>query len=649
MTTQYSSLGLSEPIKFLGATVLSFNTSLGLGSQESSLTVQLIEDCESSPPDLFLPNALDGNPDKVIVGDPVYFSAGEFSFGGILSSWSVKLGSAGRTYEARVNDPRQLLQNIHVVVDSYNGTPKNAANYVNVYHHLEEVLCQDFGLSFNTEQGTPYLKIMDALIEIQQQNGPFICSPTCSSKGQFFAVDFSTFPGGPNSPFQSFPDFYRLTGPSIPLLEILTQASEVAGFEFYTYLEEGPTYPVIKVGLIDLRNAPDNFGQIQTFVDSFVGGATELSYGQELRNEVTKSMMIGEKVHYMTQTDSFYPFFGEEIQNGERALVIPYGWDSFGFWINKSTTTLDLTLNNPLAGIYQISEMDIRCAMASFKSWLFWVFIAEANGSFNSVVRSKFPLITLSNYTNLISSLAGNPSAINAFGHWVDSITGKANSAKLIPDAGNSPNKASLEANKPDVLIELEKIHKWLSDLGNEYYGKKYLCALNDGICYYLTNYTFFDPDGDGDPVFSSNPVSSAWVDPGVPVLQLGDPYLEVFRDDTGKLGGFAAFNVDGTFQGSSGADTNGNFGVPTPGGAGGGQGVAGFCWVAREVYGSNDIRWLIFREWMMTSSPQWLYDLYKFYGEKFALYIKNKQHIKYILKFIMNQIINKYLRSKFI
>ena len=648
MTTQYSSLGLTQPIKFLGATVLSFNTTLGLGQQESSLTVQLIEDCEGETPDLFLPNALDDNPNKIIVGDPVYFTAGSFSFGGILTSWNVKLGSSGRTFEARVSDPRQLLQNISVIIDSYNGTPKAAANYVNIYHHLEEILCANFGLSFNTEEGTPYLKIMQALTEIQDQNGPFICAPTCSANGQFFAVDFSTFPGGANSPFQSFPEFYRLQGPAIPLLEILQQASDVAGFEFYVYLVQEALYPVIKIGLIDLRTAPSTFGQIQTFIDSFVGGATELSYGQELRNEVTKSMMIGEKVHYLTETNSFWPFFGEEIQNGERTIVIPYGWDDFGFWINKSTETLDLTLITPLAGVYQLSEMDIRSAMASFKSWLFWVFIAGANGSFNTTVRNTFPLVNVTNYTQLIASLAGDPTAINAFSHWVDALTGKSNSAKLMPDVGNAPNKANVEANKPVVLQELEKVHKWLSDLGNEYYGKKYFCALNDNICHYLTNYTFFDPDGDGDPVFSSNPVSSAWVDPGVPVLQLGDPYLEVFRDDTGKLGGFAAFNVDGAFGGDgSGADANGNFGAPTPGGAGGGQGVAGFCWVAREVYGSNNIKWLIFREWILTSAPKWLRNIYKKYGESFAQFIKNKPYIKNILKYTMDKIIARYLRSQ--
>jgi hypothetical protein len=39
---------ISEPIRFLGATVLSFNSTLGLGSSESTLNVDLIEDCANN-------------------------------------------------------------------------------------------------------------------------------------------------------------------------------------------------------------------------------------------------------------------------------------------------------------------------------------------------------------------------------------------------------------------------------------------------------------------------------------------------------------------------------------------------------------------------------------------------------------------------
>lgn len=657
MTTQHVEVNLSEPLTFLGATVLSFNSSLGLSSQTSTLTVQLIEDCEKETPDVFLPNSTEES-ERVLVGDPVFFNAGEFSFGGILSSWNVKLGTSGRVYEARVEDPRQLLQNVSVVVDSYNGAPVKAANYVNIYHKLESPLCEGFGLSFNTEQGTPYLNIMDGLIKVQAQNGPFICSPTCTNAGRNFLVDFTTFPGGANSGFTNFPTYYRLQGPSIPLLEILTQASDVAGFEFYVYLEqvEGVAYPVIKVGLIDLRNVPASFGQVNDFVNSFVGGASELSYGQELRNEVTKSMMIGEKVHYLTETKSFFPFFGEEIQNGILTRVVPYGWDNFGFWITKSTESLNKILDVPLPlSVYSISELDIRLAMSSFKSWLYWVFIMGASGGLNTAIRSQFSLTTPATYPTLIAALAGSPAGISTFGYWVDALSGQSNASRLAADTANAPTRASRDANKPEILQELEKIHKWLSDLGNEYYGRKYLCALNEGICSYLTEYTFFDPDADGNPEFSSNPTTAGWVDPGIPVLQLQDPYLQVFRDDTGKIGGFAAFNTDGRFADgtTSGSDTNGNFGIPTPGGPGGGQGVPGFdglaglCWVAREVYGEDNIKWLVFRDWIIRKSPRLVYNTYKKYGPKFAQFIKDKNTIKNVLRYFMDKIVDKHLRSK--
>jgi len=59
------------------------------------------------------------------------------------------------------------------------------------------------------------------------------------------------------------------------------------------------------------------------------------------------------------------------------------------------------------------------------------------------------------------------------------------------------------------------------------------------------------------------------------------------------------------------------------PGGAGGGFGGGGFgggiCWVAREVYGVHDARWLVFREWLTREAPSWLHDAYGMHGESFA------------------------------
>ena len=57
------------------------------------------------------------------------------------------------------------------------------------------------------------------------------------------------------------------------------------------------------------------------------------------------------------------------------------------------------------------------------------------------------------------------------------------------------------------------------------------------------------------------------------------------------------------------------------------------FCWVAREVYGAENPRWLQFRQWMLQESPTWFFNLYVKYGERFAKFISNKPFIKNIIR----------------
>jgi hypothetical protein len=59
----------------------------------------------------------------------------------------------------------------------------------------------------------------------------------------------------------------------------------------------------------------------------------------------------------------------------------------------------------------------------------------------------------------------------------------------------------------------------------------------------------------------------------------------------------------------------------------------AGACWVAREVYGENNPAWLLFRRWMLNESPSWFRSAYLKFGEKFALFIKNKPRLKAIIR----------------
>ncbi len=68
-------------------------------------------------------------------------------------------------------------------------------------------------------------------------------------------------------------------------------------------------------------------------------------------------------------------------------------------------------------------------------------------------------------------------------------------------------------------------------------------------------------------------------------------------------------------------------------------------CWVAREVYGTEDNRWKIFRAWLLTEAPEWLYKLYSEHGEGFAEYISDKPLLKRIVKSAMDLVVEPRLK----
>lgn len=492
---------IKAPIKFLGATILSVNSTLGLGSTESTLKVDLVEDCEDN--DSFMPKN-----GSVIVGAPVYLKAGDFAFGGILQGWTANQGSSGYTFSVDIADPRSILSNTVVIIDSYIGPPAQAINYFNVYNYIEgQVLqgnCAVFGNSRSNDRGMPYSNIVLAL----QQMNPTIYSST----GYQFIINFNSFP-------QNLPLYYKIPGPSVTLLELLEQVCEVLGYEFYVDLLPGG---IINIGLIDLKIRPSSFASIIT---AYNATATDLSYGQELRNETTKTVIFGEKQHYLSRITQFNHFFGEDFINNQYVPVIPWGVDKegCGFWISKDITSLNSVLNIPLPnnGPYDIHELDIRCAMSTMEIWMFRTFSKEfenMNGTFNKAIQDHFP-------PEIKHSLA------EAAREFKDSV-----------DKALNPSLARVRANRPDIFTELEAIYNWIKNLGNTYYGKQFIAPLNQLICYYQ-----LDNNPLAEKFFSDIPTNDGgWVDNGVPVLGLTDPELGLFKTEDNRIQTFAIFNNEG-------------------------------------------------------------------------------------------------------
>lgn len=64
-------------------------------------------------------------------------------------------------------------------------------------------------------------------------------------------------------------------------------------------------------------------------------------------------------------------------------------------------------------------------------------------------------------------------------------------------------------------------------------------------------------------------------------------------------------------------------------------SGIGSFlgCWVAREVYGAWNPKWMDFRYWMLNVGPKWFRKLYLKHGEKFAVFVADKPVLKYFIR----------------
>ena len=69
-------------------------------------------------------------------------------------------------------------------------------------------------------------------------------------------------------------------------------------------------------------------------------------------------------------------------------------------------------------------------------------------------------------------------------------------------------------------------------------------------------------------------------------------------------------------------------------------------CWVAREVYGKENVQWFIFRTWLQYDAPKWFKNLYMKHGESYAKLISKVPPLKWATKKLMNLVIENKKRK---
>jgi len=125
-------------------------------------------------------------------------------------------------------------------------------------------------------------------------------------------------------------------------------------------------------------------------------------------------------------------------------------------------------------------------------------------------------------------------------------------------------------------------------------------------------------------------------VDPGIPVALTGE-FNKLYNTQSNYLANTYGAQVDALSRVAV-ANSFPNYlsaGADIFKGVGSLGGTAGIfaCWVAREVYGADNPKWLEFREWMFTKASDNLRNFYLEYGERIAKSIRNKPKIKAIIR----------------
>ena len=298
---------------FIGASIASYNISLGLNEQTTQLSINLVEDLENS--DLFTPPP---------IGAPIYFShtddVGTFTYGGIFQHYVAAGGQGGSPlYEVTVLDPRILLDGIQVILDSYTGATQAVPNLINVFGYLES---QQFGNALANDGGVPFIKILQALNDLVSASSVLSSSayggPYIKFRSYSYSLDLSEMP--------TVSPYYRVPGNFISLLELITIVCQDHAHDFYCILTESALSNIIKIKTIDRRRQAQT-GQLGNYIAS-IDGVIAKEVGQELRTDPTSMFLVGGQVQELfITTQQFYDSFNNRLNTFFDGGVVVYEAD----------------------------------------------------------------------------------------------------------------------------------------------------------------------------------------------------------------------------------------------------------------------------------------------------------------------------------
>lgn len=172
LCTPANIFGPYEHTLFLGLSVRSFTSTLGLQGETTSLTVELIYDpCASTTGKRYYDELLrpqlwyQADPMSTYfpptVGAPVYFRVGTYEFAGIVQRWEQNGSIDGNpVFLVTLTGPREILDGVQLITKDYAGRVGTNYNVLNCYGLLEHinpgsVCCAGYDPYWSTVNGFP--------------------------------------------------------------------------------------------------------------------------------------------------------------------------------------------------------------------------------------------------------------------------------------------------------------------------------------------------------------------------------------------------------------------------------------------------------------------------------------------------------------
>lgn len=306
--------------QFMGASIRSFNASLGWGSSPSNLEVALVADSKRK----VLANNFQGESFVPYpVGTPVTFAFSgvdnsvlppktvTWYYNGIVRSYRQDNSSTGSPlFSVNLSDPRDFLAGTQLILDDYFGSVSGIPNVLNVFGAVEDIMglnsaapgyTGNFGGMQRNSTGTPWWVIRDAIHYLSsgllsQHYGHYI-----KYKNRSYTVDLSDLP-------QLLPSSYRInTTDNMSVLDYVSDVCEAASYDYFVTmypLYDGLGNPVldgplpygkqlhsIKVNTVDRSYLPQPSAIINFIANT--SGAVVKNMGVELRNAANSKFLLG--------------------------------------------------------------------------------------------------------------------------------------------------------------------------------------------------------------------------------------------------------------------------------------------------------------------------------------------------------------------